>query len=54
MDTCQTKCMLSFNHWWSTGTDLRWDQFPSHQLLHSGTLLRVVGLYIAKLNTNKL
>ena len=37
----------------STGTDLRWDQFPSHQQLHSGTLLRAVGLYIPKLNNNQ-
>ena len=47
-DICHT--MPCINH----GTDLRWDQFPSHQQLHSGTLLRAVGLYIPKLNTNKL
>ena len=45
-----------YSSWWrmdGTGTDLGGDQFPSHQQLHSGTLLRAVGLYIPKHNTNK-
>jgi hypothetical protein len=36
-----------------TGTDLGGDQFPSHKQLHSGTLLRAVGLYMPKLKINK-